>query len=200
MPTSRPRSTLAPLIRTPQEGAGEVLYGLGAAGGRQGDDLAALIYLRLSLYLAPENSSGDGDARPTPTARLKQNEQAIDVYQMVPAVEPAEGQCRNPDRARARLARAEPTRPSSICRRSSTSKPADLEALTTLGNLLRAQKRYGDAIEHYTKAIDATPPNDKAFGDCFTSEASPTSATSSGQKRRTTSSRPCRSIPTSRWC
>jgi len=47
---------LEQIVKTPEQGAAEVLYGLGAAGGRQGDDLAAMIYLRLSLFLAPQNS------------------------------------------------------------------------------------------------------------------------------------------------
>ncbi len=38
---------LTPFVRNVEDGAGEVLYGLGAAGGRQGDELASLIYLRL---------------------------------------------------------------------------------------------------------------------------------------------------------
>jgi len=48
---------LNPFVHNAEEGAGEVLYGLVAlGGGRQGDELAALIYLRLSLALAPNNT------------------------------------------------------------------------------------------------------------------------------------------------
>ena len=36
--------TLKPLIADAREGAGETLYGLGAAGGRSGDELASLVY------------------------------------------------------------------------------------------------------------------------------------------------------------
>ena len=70
-----------------QEGAAEVLYGLGAAGGRQGDELAAMIYLRLSLYLAPQNSLAVVTLADI-YGRLKQNEQAIDVYGQVPDASP----------------------------------------------------------------------------------------------------------------
>src|SRR5215207_4850116 len=41
--------TLPPLVATAQEGAAEVLYGLGAAGNTQGDELPAIVYLRLAL-------------------------------------------------------------------------------------------------------------------------------------------------------
>src|SRR5262249_56181025 len=40
---------------TPQAGAAEVLYGLGASLGRLGGEDLGLIYLQLSLYLAPSH-------------------------------------------------------------------------------------------------------------------------------------------------
>ena len=46
---------LDPVVHNAKEGAAEALYGVGSAGSRQGDDLPALIYLRLSLYLRPAN-------------------------------------------------------------------------------------------------------------------------------------------------
>src|SRR5271168_930145 len=46
---------LAPVIRNAKDGAAEALYGLGGAGTRQGDELAALIYLRLALFLRPDH-------------------------------------------------------------------------------------------------------------------------------------------------
>ena len=155
------KKPLAPLIKSPQEGAGEVLYGLGAAGGRQGDDLAALIYLRLSLYLAPDNSLAIVTLADT-YSRLKQNEQAIDVYQLVPASSPLKANAE----IQAGLVLDALGRTDEAVKHLQeivAEKPADIEALTTLGNLLRAQKRYGDAIEAYSKAIDATPKDDKAL-------------------------------------
>ena len=47
---------LRPFVDSVEAGAAEVLYGLGAAGGRQNDELAALIYLRMSLYLKGDNA------------------------------------------------------------------------------------------------------------------------------------------------
>ena len=46
---------LDPLVHNAKEGAAEALYGLGSAGSRQGDELPALVYLRLSLYLRPSS-------------------------------------------------------------------------------------------------------------------------------------------------
>ena len=41
------------VVDTPQAGAAEVLYGLGAALGRRGGEDLGLVYLQLALYLVP---------------------------------------------------------------------------------------------------------------------------------------------------
>jgi tetratricopeptide (TPR) repeat protein len=43
------------LVDSPQAGAAEALYGLGAALGRRGGEDLGLIYLQLALYLAPSH-------------------------------------------------------------------------------------------------------------------------------------------------
>src|SRR5262249_45843573 len=43
------------MVDTPQAGAAEVLYGIGASLGRLGGEDLGLIYLQLSLYLAPSH-------------------------------------------------------------------------------------------------------------------------------------------------
>ena len=152
---------LSPLIRSPQEGAGEVLYGLGAAGGRQGDDLAALIYLRLSLYLAPENNLAVVTLAHT-NSRKKQHEQEIYVYQMVPAASPLKANAE----IQTGLVLDALGRTDDAVKHVEVlvaERPTDTEALTTLGNLQRGQKHYGDAIASYTRAIDAMPNDDKAL-------------------------------------
>ncbi len=152
--------TLAPLIKTPEDGAAEVLYGLGAAGGRQGDELAAMVYLRLSLYLAPQNALATVTLADI-FGRLKQNEQAIDVYESVPESSPLRSNADiqtgltldtlgRPDDAIAHL--------EGILK----DRPNDLDALTTLGNVQREQKRFADAAATYTKALALLSPTDKA--------------------------------------
>ena len=46
---------LAPLVDSPQAGAAEALYGIGATLTRRGGEDLALVYLQLSLYLAPNH-------------------------------------------------------------------------------------------------------------------------------------------------
>ncbi len=152
--------SLQPLVRTGQEGAAEVLYGLGAAGGRQGDELAAMIYLRLSLYLAPQNSLAQVTLADI-YGRLKQNEQAIAVYNKVPDASPLRD---NAD-VQTGLTLDVMGRPEDAVKYLNdivATHPKDVDALTTLGNVQREQKQYGDATAAYTKALDASPKADKS--------------------------------------
>ena len=80
--------TLDPVVHDAKDGAAEVLYGLGGAGSRQqGDELPALIYLRLSLYLRPSNALA-AVTLANLFDQLKQPDQAIAAYDMVPATSP----------------------------------------------------------------------------------------------------------------
>src|SRR5258708_6655265 len=78
---------LSPLVDSPQTGAAEALYGIGATLTRRGGEDLALVYLQLSLYLAPNH----------PLARLsladlyesvKKPAMAIKVYERMPAGSP----------------------------------------------------------------------------------------------------------------
>ena len=50
---TRANKKLSPLVDSPQAGAGEALYGIGATLTRRGGEDLALVYLQLALYLAP---------------------------------------------------------------------------------------------------------------------------------------------------
>ena len=152
--------TLPPLIRTAEDGAAEVLYGLGAAGGRQGDELAAMVYLRLSLYLQPQNALATVTLADI-YSRLKQNEQAIDVYESVPDSSPLKASAE----VQTGLSLDTLGRTDEAVKHLKdviTDHPADLDALTTLGNIQRDKKQYGDAIGTYDKALALLGPDDKA--------------------------------------
>lgn len=150
---------LKPLVRSAQEGAAEVLYGLGAAGSRQGDELAAMIYLRLSLYLQPQNSLAVVTLADI-YGRLKQNEQAIDVYGQVPEGSPL----RNNANIQTGLTLDLLGRPEDAVKFLQgivAAHPKDAEALTTLGNIQREHKTFPEAIKTYTDALATLAPDDK---------------------------------------
>ena len=151
---------LTPFIRNVEDGAGEVLYGLGAAGGRQGDELASLIYLRLSLALAPNNALATitlGDVY----ERMKQETTAIDLYDSVSEDSPLRV---NADVQAALLLEtigknqeAEKHLHSVVA-----ANPKNQEALTALGNLQRSRKLFAESVSTYTRVLDLQQKPDKS--------------------------------------
>ena len=95
---------LAPLVDSPQAGAAEALYGIGATLTRRGGEDLALVYLQLSLYLVPNH----------PLALLsladlyelvKKPAMAIKVYERDAGEFAAEAQCADSARDRSRRRR-----------------------------------------------------------------------------------------------
>ena len=151
--------TLDPLLRTADQGAAEVLYGLGAAGGRQGDEVAAMIYLRLSLYLAPKN----GLALITLADlydRLKQNEEAIALYETVPGQSPLHTTA-DIQIAQLLLNLGKTDESQKYLEQIVAAHPDDEDALMALGNAQRDAKKYADAATTYTRAIAASKKPEK---------------------------------------
>ncbi len=152
--------TLPPFVCTADEGAAEVLYGLGAIGGRQGDELASLIYLRLSLALAPENALAIitlGDVY----ERMKQEEMAIDLYDSVPKDSPLRV---NADIQAALILETLGKSKEATDHLSAVvaANPKNQEALTALGNLQRSRKLYADAAATYSRVIELLPKDEKS--------------------------------------
>ena len=134
-------------------GAGEVVYQLGALGSQQNDSFLGMIYLRMSLYLAPENALSIITLADI-FERIKQYERAIDVYETVPAGSPLRANSEiqsgliletlgKTDEALKHLLAV------------AAANPADFEAQVALGNLQRSRKDYAAAADTYTKVIDA---------------------------------------------
>ena len=152
---------LPPLVDSPQSGAAEALYGIGATLTRRGGEDLALVYLQLALYLAPNH----------PLALLsladlyesvKKPAMAIKIYERVPANSPLK---RN---AQIQLATNLDAADRSdeaikILKTVTTEDPRDLEAIMALGNIERGRKKFADCAQTYSLGIDALPPNnDKA--------------------------------------
>jgi tetratricopeptide (TPR) repeat protein len=157
---------LAPAVHNAKEGAAEVLYGLGGAGSRQGDELAALIYLRLALILRP-----DHDLAAITVANLfediKQGESSIRAYQMVPATsamyESSEIQSALELDALGHTDEAMTSLQALVA-----AHPQDPEAWSALGSLQRSAKKFEDAAKSYDKAVEligATP--DRSYWTLF---------------------------------
>jgi tetratricopeptide (TPR) repeat protein len=151
---------LPPLVETPQAGAAEALYGLGASIGRRGGEDLALIYLQLALYLEPTHpmallSLGDL------YEQLKKPELAIKAYERIPA---SSVLARNAQIQMAvdldALERTDEAK--KLLDRVISERPKDTEAIIELGNIQRARKNFADCGETYSKAIDNVPNPEKA--------------------------------------
>jgi tetratricopeptide (TPR) repeat protein len=134
------------------EGAAEVLYALGSAGNMQGDEMPAIIYLRLALHLAPEHPMTLITLADV-FERMERREAAIALYERVPRGSPlhvtAEVEIAHALERLDRNAEAE-----SRLRRLMAERPDDLEVVTALANILRVRQDWRNAAEYYSRAIE----------------------------------------------
>lgn len=159
---------LPPLITKPDEGVAEVLYSLGAAGNVQGDELAAVLYLQLALYLDPAHEMAK-IALAESYERIERIEQSVQILQTMSknshlynqtSIQVAYGleQIGQAEEASKRLALL------------ATENPRDGEIALASGSILRARAAkekdtekakalYLEAAENYTKALDLLAEN-----------------------------------------
>lgn len=140
------------LVNSAQAGAAEALYGLGASLGRRGGEDLGLVYLQLSLHLAPSHSLALLSLADIYES-LKKSELAIAIYERVTPSSPlyrnAEIQMAANLDALDRAEEAE-KRLQALIKRD----PTDVEAIMALGNVLRGHKKFAECADAYTKAIE----------------------------------------------
>ena len=144
---------LAPIVATARDGAAETLYGLGGANStRQGDELAALIYLRLALIIRP-----DHDLAAITVANLladmKQPDASILAYESVPKTSPM----RESADIQVAMMLDDQGQIEDATKRMQAivdSHPQDPDAWSSLGSLQRAAKDFEGAAKSYDKAIE----------------------------------------------
>ena len=142
---------LPPLAANVQAGAAEALYGLGASLGRRGGEDLGLVYLQLSLYLAPRHALSLLSLADLYES-LKKPELALKVYERVPENSPLH---RN---AAIQMAANLDTleRPEEAQKHLEAlikQDPKDLEAIMALGNVLRGHKKFAECADVYSKGI-----------------------------------------------
>ena len=153
--------TLAAPIKTAVQGAAEVLYGLGSTGSGQGDELAAMIYLQMSLFLDPENPLAIISLAGL-YENIKQGEAAIALYRSMPETSPLRA---NADVQIGLVLDSLGQSEEAIKHLTaiSTARPQDIDALNALGNIQRARKEFAEAVTTYSKIIASSPSNDRAL-------------------------------------
>jgi tetratricopeptide (TPR) repeat protein len=146
---------MPPLVDSPQSGAAEALYGIGATLTRRGGEDLALVYLQLSLYLAPHH----------PLALLsladlyesvKKPAMAIKVYERMPAnsVLKRNAQIQLATNLDAADRSDEAIK---ILKGVTTEDSKDVEAIMALGNIERGRKKFADCAQTYSRGIAAMP-------------------------------------------
>jgi tetratricopeptide (TPR) repeat protein len=152
-------------IATPQQGAAEVLYGLASAGNRQGDEAAALLYLRMAIFLDPSHDLAIltlGDI----LERSRQPEDAVAVYDKMPMTSPL----RPNAEIQAGLALENLGKHDDAVKhldRVISERPDDVDALAALGNIYRSRKQFAEAADTYDKAIAKLAVPGRANWDLF---------------------------------
>jgi tetratricopeptide (TPR) repeat protein len=163
--TLRAGKSLEPAVASAQDGAAEVLYGLGVIGSSQGDDLTAIVYLRLGLHLDPDHPLALVSLADT-YERLKQFDRANEIFARIPKGSPI--------RASADIAIGsnleQMSRGDEAVAHFETllkQRPDDVEVIMALGNVLRARKRFAEAADIYTKAVEKIGAPDKSHWILF---------------------------------
>ena len=151
---------LAPLVPNAQAGAAEALYGLGASLGRRGGEDLGLVYLQLSLFLAPTHPLALLSLADLYKS-LKKPELAIKIYERVPATSPlhrnaAIQMAANLDS----LDRADEAQ--KHLEASIKQHPDDLEAIMALGNVLRGHKKFAECSNIYSKGVATVAAPEKS--------------------------------------
>ena len=147
-----------------QVGAAEMFHGIGVALSRDGSLDLSLVFLRMGLYLDPS-----ADVISLALGQLLdsagQHDAANRIYDAVPATSPMK------PTAIVRIAQnldALGNREEALRRLGNivATRPADLEAVSVLGDMLRYDEQYLPAIDAYTKALALTggeSPSDWRF-------------------------------------
>ncbi|MFN3868037.1 MAG: tetratricopeptide repeat protein [Hyphomicrobiaceae bacterium] len=140
------------ILSRPIDGMAEVLYGLGEALTTEGGVSIGIIYLQLALFLEPDQPLALA-ALAHAYETMRDFESALATYKRIPAGSPLQNaidirkafnlnSLDKVDEAKAKL--------ETVAART----PGDLAPLDALGNILRARKRYDEAIVFYSRAID----------------------------------------------
>ncbi len=160
------------LISEPQEGLAEVFYGLGEALTGEGGVSIGILYLQMALYLEPRHPFALA-ALASAYESMKRFEKAIDTYDRIPrgsalqlAVDIRKAFNLN------ELERIEEAK--LLLEKVAADNPDSIKPYDALGNIMRARKRYEEAIGYYSKVIELVgKPEDKDWvyyysrGTCY---------------------------------
>ncbi len=146
------RQKIATLIATPAEGLAEVFYGLGEALTGEGGVSLGTIYLQLALYAKPDHAFALA-ALASAEETARRFDVAIATYDKIPKGTALQSAIEI--RKAFNLNSLEKSEEAQALLEGLTKKdPRDVRPLEALGNIMRGRKRYADAVDYFTRAID----------------------------------------------
>jgi tetratricopeptide (TPR) repeat protein len=145
------KKQVALLINDPTNGMAEVLYGLGEALTTDGGVSIGIIYLQMSLYLSPRQPLALA-ALAQAYETMRNYGQAIATYDRIAKGTPLQDAVDIRKALNLNL-QDQPDEAKKLLETVADRAPNDLAPLDALGNIMRARKRYDDAIHYYTRAL-----------------------------------------------
>ncbi len=148
------------IISTPNQGLSEVFYGLGEALAGEGGVGIGLFYLQTALYLEPQHPFALA-ALANAYESTKRYEDAINTYDRIPEGSPLQTliEIRKAYNYNS-LERVDDAE--RVLLKLSEKYPKDIQPLDALGSIMRAHKRYEEAVKYYSKVIDLVKKPKKA--------------------------------------
>ena len=147
------------LIDAPDRGLSEVFYGLGEALTGEGGVSIGALYLQMALDVQA-NSPFALAALANVYETTKRYQEAIDVYDRIPKGTPLQAAVEIRKAINLNmLDRVDEAK--SLLEGLADRDKEDLRALDALGTMMRGRKRYAEAMEYYTRAIDQIPKPEK---------------------------------------
>ncbi len=146
------KQKIGPLIATPIEGLSEVFYGLGEALTGEGGVSLGTIYLQLALYAKPDHAFALA-ALASAEETARRFDVAIATYEKIPKGSALQSAIEI--RKAFNLNSLEKSEEAQALLETLAKKdPRDVRPLEALGNIMRARKKYADAVGYFTRAID----------------------------------------------
>lgn len=156
----KPAQSVVPIVENPAQGMAEIFFTTASLlFGEQITD-EAMIYLQLALYLHP-------DFPPAQMMMANLYEQSGHYAQAIETYKSIDPGTRFYQRGQLRMAMnyhllGDQQKATGLLKQLQTEQPTDPEPLTTMGDLLRVNKDYKQAIYYYSEAIDKHSKDKKA--------------------------------------
>ncbi|WP_088345295.1 MULTISPECIES: tetratricopeptide repeat protein [Rhodomicrobium] len=152
-------------VASPAEGLADVFQGIGEALAGDGVVDAGQIYLQLALYAKPDYTVAHY-ALGELYDQMKNYSAAADSFHMVPRSSPLwlNAQLRKAYDLNS-LEKIDEAK--TLLKELVAAYPADMRAYYTLGNLLRGNKEYPEAVTFYTQAIERLGASDKSHWSVY---------------------------------